>query len=100
MARRRETRHSKHRATTFTPFPEIEGHIAAPEVTAPKVAPIETPEQSPPTNAEEEAVASNPPPMVEEPTNEVTSRYMGSHAVINLEKEEPAADINNKPPPA
>ena len=45
-------------------------------------------EQQPPIDAkEEEVVASNPPQIVEEPENEVTSGFIGNHDLINLEEE-------------
>ena len=78
------------------PYPMVEGNVIATEVT-----PAEGPEQPPSTNAEDEAVTSNPPPTAEEPTNEVTSRFMGNHALINLEDEEElVANVDNDPPSA
>ena len=79
-------------------YPRVKDHVAAPEVTASEVAPAEVPEQPLSANAEKEAVASNPPLIVEEPNNEVTSGYIGSHALINLKEEELAADINEPSP--
>ena len=75
-------------------YPKVEG-----DVTAVEVAPTEALEQPPPIDAEEEAVASNLPSTAEEPANEVTSGYIGSHMPVNLkEEEEPATTVNNDPP--
>ena len=48
---------------------------------------------------EGEVVASNPPLTIEEPTNEVTSGFMGNHDLINLEEEEePTVAVDNDLP--
>ena len=75
--------------------PVTEGNIIASEVGPSKVS-----EQQPPVDVEEgEVVASNPPPTINEPTNEVISGFMGNHDLINLEEEEePSTIVDNNPP--
>ena len=63
------------------PSPLAEGIIGA------RIMPIGAFKQQPAANADEEAVASNPPPTVEEPVGEVTSRVVSSKTLIDLKEE-------------
>ena len=74
--------------------PVTEGNIIATEV-----GPSEVSKQQPLIDAEEEVVASNPPLIVEKPTNEVIFGFIGNHNLINLEEEEePNVAVDNDPP--
>ena len=52
--------------------------------------PVGASKQQPITNADDEAAASNPPPAVEEPVGEVTTRVGSNKTLIDLKEKHTA----------